>query len=61
MTSSSNDFEYEIVRFQCRCMPDPILSDIDLKIKWFGSELPLRVVILGRDGYDEWPHLTMSF
>ena len=25
-------------------MSDPPLSDIDLKIKWFGSELPLKVI-----------------
>ena len=24
-------------------MSDPIFSDIDFKIKWFGSELPLKM------------------
>ena len=31
------------VKIQGRSMSDPLLSDIDLRIKWFGCELPLIV------------------
>ena len=40
----SNYIEYDVVEIKSRYISDPPLSDIDLKIKWLGSELPLKVI-----------------
>ena len=37
-------------------MSDPTLSDIDFKIKWLGSELPLRGVRLPDGHFVRIPH-----
>ena len=36
--------EDDAIQIQSRSMSDPTLSDIALKMKWLGAELPLNVI-----------------